>query len=135
VYEYLKKERLPIETFIHPTTHVEKTAVIQDGTIILVNCTIDMNTQINENVFISSNCFISHDVNIQAHTYCGPSVNLAGHSNIGECCFLGIGTTTVDGITIGNNVLSAAGSVIIQDIPENVLVAGVPAKVKKQISY
>lgn len=37
------------------------------------------------------------------------------------------------GVKIGNNVVVAAGAVVTQDIPDNVLVAGVPAKIKKKL--
>jgi len=135
VYEYLKRIQIPISTFIHPSSYVEKSAVIKEGSIILVNCTIDMNAQLHENVFLSSRCFVSHDVKIHAHTYCGPASNLAGNTEVGECCFLGINTTSIDGVKIGMNVQTAAGSVITKDIPSHVLVAGVPATVKKELPF
>ena len=135
VYESLQQADVPIDSFVHPTAHIEPSARIHEGVIIIVNCTVDMNAEIGENVFISSNCFISHDVMIKAHTFCGPSVNLAGHTEVGECCFLGINTTTVDGICLGKNVQTAAGAVVTRDIPENVLVAGIPAKTIKAIPF
>jgi acetyltransferase-like isoleucine patch superfamily enzyme len=59
-------------------------------------------------------------------------LNLAGHTTVGECCFLGIGTTTVDGVKLGALTRSAAGSVITKDNVGNELLAGVPAVVKKR---
>ena len=91
-----------------------------------------MNTVLHENIFLSSSCYVSHDVSIGAHTYCAPSLNIAGNSTIGEGCFLGINSTTVNGVRVGNNVITGAGSVIIKDVPADVLVAGVPALVKKE---
>ena len=92
-----------------------------------------MNAQLCENVFLAPRSFVSHDVRIGSHTYCAPSINLAGNTNVGECCFLGINTTSVDGITIANNVQTAAGSVLTKNVPSNVMVAGVPAEIKKEI--
>jgi sugar O-acyltransferase (sialic acid O-acetyltransferase NeuD family) len=135
VYQFLKENGIPVATFIHPSAHVEKSAVIKEGSIVLVGCTIDMRAELHENVFLSSRCFVSHDVRIQAHTYCGPAVILAGLTVIGECCFVGIGTTTIDRVIVGMNVQTAAGAVITKNVPPHVLVAGVPAKVKKGISF
>ena len=135
VYEYLKKIQIPIATFIHPSSYVEESAIIKEGSIVLVNCTIDMNAQLHENVFLSSRCYVSHHVKIYAHTYCGPAIKLAGNTEIGECCFLGINTTSIDGVKIGMNVQTAAGAVLTKDVPPNVLVAGVPAVVKKELSF
>jgi sugar O-acyltransferase (sialic acid O-acetyltransferase NeuD family) len=131
VYEFLKSHRIPLATFIHPSSHVEKTASVGEGAIVLVRCVLDMNCRLAENVFMSSMGFASHDVLVGAHTYLGPGINLAGGTTVGQRCFLGIGTTTIDGIEIGSDVQSAAGAVVIRDVPAGCLVAGVPAVVKK----
>ncbi|WP_455667194.1 serine O-acetyltransferase [Phocaeicola sp.] len=48
---------------------------------------------------------------------------------IGDNCYIGTGTTILGPVNIGNNVVIGAGSVVINDIPDNVIVAGVPAKI------
>ncbi len=132
IFSTLKKQAIPVGTFVHPTAYVADSAKIGEGCILLINCIVEMNTVLRENIFLSSSCYVSHDVRIGAHTYCAPSLNIAGNSTIGEGCFLGINTTTVNGVRVGNNVKIGAGSVIIKDIPSNVLVAGVPAVVRKE---
>jgi len=127
-YQYLKRRRIPVVTFVHPSSYVEPSAVLHEGSIVLVGCTIDMNAQVDENVLLSSRCFVSHHVKIGAHTFCGPAVNLAGHTEVGEGCFLGVNTTTVDHVRIGENVQTAAGSVLTKDVPDHALFAGIPAR-------
>lgn len=41
--------------------------------------------------------------------------------------------TICPGVTIGNNVVVATGSVVIRDVPDNIMVAGNPAKVAKKL--
>ncbi|MCZ3393024.1 sugar O-acetyltransferase, partial [Enterococcus faecium] len=41
--------------------------------------------------------------------------------------------TILPGVTIGNNVVVAAGAVVTKDVPDNCLVAGVPAKVIRKL--
>lgn len=41
--------------------------------------------------------------------------------------------TILPGVTIGNNVVIAAGAVVTKDVPDNSLVGGVPAKVIREI--
>jgi sugar O-acyltransferase (sialic acid O-acetyltransferase NeuD family) len=135
VYETLKGQGVPIASFVHPSSYVEKSALLQEGSIVLVDCTIDMHARIGENVLLSSRCFVSHHVKIGAHTFCGPAVNLAGNVEIGECCFLGINATCIDGVTVGVNVQAAAGAVATKDVPDHTLIAGVPAVVKKTLSF
>ena len=50
---------------------------------------------------------------------------------IGDNCYIGTGVTILGPLTIGNNVSIAAGAVVLSDILDNVVVAGVPAKVVK----
>ncbi len=50
---------------------------------------------------------------------------------IGDNCYIGTGSTILGPVQIGNNVVIAAGSVVINDIPDNCMVAGNPAVIKK----
>jgi maltose O-acetyltransferase len=51
---------------------------------------------------------------------------------VNDGCWIGAGCVILGGVTIGSGAVVAAGSVVTSDVPENVLVAGVPAIVKKQ---
>lgn len=53
------------------------------------------------------------------------------HITIGDNCYISTGVTILAPITIGNNVTIAAGAVVTKDVPDNTVVAGVPAKVVK----
>lgn len=50
---------------------------------------------------------------------------------IGNGCWIGHGVKIIKGVTIGNNVVIGGGSVVIDDIPDNAIAVGVPAKVIK----
>lgn len=52
---------------------------------------------------------------------------------IGNDVWIGGNCTILPGVTIGNNVVVAAGAVVSHDIPDNSLVAGVPAKIIKKL--
>lgn len=52
---------------------------------------------------------------------------------IGKNCWIGSKVTVLDGVTIGDNCVIAAGSVITKSMPANSVIGGVPAKVIKQI--
>lgn len=52
---------------------------------------------------------------------------------IGDDVWLGGNVTVLPGVTIGNNVVVAAGAVVTKDVPPNCVVAGVPARVVKEI--
>ena len=48
---------------------------------------------------------------------------------VGNNCFIGCRCTILPGVTIGNNVIIGAGSVVNRDIPDNMVCAGIPAKI------
>lgn len=55
-------------------------------------------------------------------------LGIAKPITIGNDVWLGGNVTILPGITIGNNVVVAAGAVVTHDVPDNTLVAGVPAR-------
>lgn len=48
-------------------------------------------------------------------------------------CWIGANTTILPGVTVGENAIVAAGAVVSKDVPDNAIVAGVPAKVVQMI--
>ena len=50
---------------------------------------------------------------------------------IGDNCFISTGVTILGPIRIGDNVTIGAGAVLTKDIPDNCIVAGIPAKIIK----
>lgn len=53
--------------------------------------------------------------------------------HIGDRVWCGVNVTILAGVSIGDDVVIAAGSVVVSDIPSNSLAAGVPAVVKKTL--
>lgn len=104
---------------------------------------------IGHNVFINAGCVFLDNAHIKIgeNSLIGPNVTLttATHScdptqrhsgvisapiTIGENVWLGAGVVVLPGVTIGNNSVIAANSVVKSDVPENALFAGAPAKFK-----
>lgn len=74
---------------------------------------------------IGRNCHIYQQVTIGFNGTQSPIIG----DNVRICC----GAKVIGGIHIGNNVVIGANAVVCKDIPDNVIVAGVPAKIIKQI--
>ena len=54
--------------------------------------------------------------------------------HIGKNCWLGAGVIVMPGVSIGDNTVIGAGSVVTRDIPANVVAYGTPCKVVREIS-
>ncbi|MEE1107648.1 sugar O-acetyltransferase [Macrococcoides canis] len=90
-------------------------------------------------VTIGDNCMVAPGVHIYTATHPidpmerNSGLEYAKPVVIGDNCWIGGRSIINPGVTIGNNVVIASGTVVTKDIPDNVVVAGVPAKVIKQI--
>ena len=109
---------------------------------------------LGNNVYFNFNATLVDDTHIYIgdSTLIGPNVTLAtaGHPilpelrekalqfnlpiHIGKNCWLGAGVIVLPGVTIGDNTVIGAGSVVTKDIPSNVVAVGNPCKVLREIS-
>ncbi len=116
---------------------------IQKKSKIGKNCKISSHSFICEGVTIEDNVFVGHSVTFTNDLYprattldgklqtdedwgCIPTLVKAGAS-------IGSGVTLLCGITIGENAIIGAGSVITKDVPPDTVAAGNPAKILKTI--
>lgn len=52
---------------------------------------------------------------------------------VGDNVLIGANAVVIEGVQIGSGSVVAAGAIVTQDVPENVVVAGVPARIIKEI--
>lgn len=92
--------------------------------------------QIGSNVKMSNGVsFITHDGGVfTLRNYKGnPRIDVFGKIKIGDNVFLGNKSSIMPGVTIGSNCIVGYGAIVTHDIPDNSVVAGVPARVIKSI--
>lgn len=77
--------------------------------------------------------FVTHDGGVWVFREKEPDIEVFGAIVIGDNVFIGYGTIIMPGVTVGSNVVIGARSIVTRDIPDNVVVAGSPAKVLKSI--
>ena len=53
---------------------------------------------------------------------------------MGRNCWLGANVVVVPGVTIGDNVVVGAGSVVTKDLPDNVIAVGNPCKILREVN-
>ena len=88
-------------------------------------------------VHIGKNCIIAPEAMILTHDasyYLFTGEYRVAPVHIGDNCFIGIGVVIMPGVTIGNQVVIGAGSVVTRDIPGDSVAVGTPAKVICSIS-
>lgn len=106
---------------------IEKGVIVTSGVIITNSITI------KKGALINLNCTIGHDTTIGEYVEICPNVNISGHCTIDDGVFIGTSATILPQVHIGKNSVVAAGAVVTKDVPANVMVAGIPAVVKKEL--
>ena len=117
--------RTPVNGVNLGKVKVGDNVVIMNGSLMMASggITIEDNTMLAANVQLISN---NHDLDERAIITCLPI-------HIKKKCWIGAGATILRGITIGENSVVGAGSVVTKDVPDNVIVAGNPARIIKKI--
>lgn len=112
---------------------------IQKNAIIGKNVKVSSHTFICEGVTIEDDCFIGHNVSFINDKY--PRATAAGGqlqteadwkvvaTRVKRGASIGTSATILCGVTIGENAIVGAGSVVTKDVPDNAIVAGVPARI------
>lgn len=126
----------PCDAWIEPPfyfcygTHIS----VGKGTYINVNCSFidDGRITIGDAVMFGPAVTIAtvgHPINpaLREYMYCD-------HVTIGDNCWIGANSVICPGVTIGANTVIGAGSVVTKDIPANVVAAGNPCKVIREIN-
>lgn len=112
---------------------------IQKNARIGRNCKISSHTFICEGVIIEDDVFVGHNVTFINDLY-PTAVNADGTmqtdgdwqcvpTRIGKGASIGSSVTILCGVTVGENAVIGAGSMVIRDVPPNTVVAGNPARI------
>lgn len=86
-------------------------------------------------ITIGSHCQITAGVHIQTHGGANvlrdviPDFDVFGKVTIGDWVYLGNNAQVMPGVTIGDHVLVAAGSIVTKSVPANVVIGGNPARI------
>ncbi len=116
----------------HSSAIVSDTVALSTGTTLDVRVVISSHTKIGKHVRIGRTACIGHHTSIGDFSTIHPGAIISGNCDIGSQVTISTGAVVIDNITIGDGSVVAAGAVVVKDVPPNVLVAGVPAKVIKE---
>ena len=129
IAELIESKGKTMETIIHKTAHISKTAVIGSGSFINKNAVVNALALVGKNVILNTGCIVEHECVLGDAVHIAPGAVLAGNVNIGERTFVGANAVIKQGIVVGKDVTIGAGSVIIANIPDGKKVVGNPGRI------
>lgn len=116
---------------IHPKSIISKYATVREGTVVMGGALINADTSIGSHCIINSAASVDHDCTIHNFVHISPKATLCGGVTVEESAHIGTGAIVIPNKKIGVNSIVGAGSVVINDVPDNVTVVGNPAKIIK----
>ncbi|MGR2667470.1 acyltransferase [Vibrio campbellii] len=137
----IKALRYPINAIyarLYPVRYAKKIGVNIKGNAYIYGSSYEMFSaepylvSLGDNVYISVDArLICHDGSTLPFRNQYPDFELAGKIDVGDNVFIGTRAMILPGVTIGNNCIIGANSVVTRDVPDNTVVGGNPARIIK----
>ena len=127
---FLISKGFELATLIHPAAISSQYTNISQGSVVMAGVVINPFTEFGTACIINTSATIDHDCKIDNAVHISPGVNLAGAVKVGALSWIGIGATVKHCVQIGKNVVIGAGATVINDVNDDFIVVGTPAKPK-----
>ena len=127
--------RIEPGAIIRDLVEIGDNCVIMMGAVLNIGAVIGARSMIDMNVVVGGRAIVGKDSHIGAGTVLAGVIEPpnANPVIIGNHVLIGANAVVLEGIKVGNGAVVAAGSVVVKDVEENTVVAGVPAKVIKMV--
>ncbi|MCA1669124.1 MAG: acetyltransferase [Thermomicrobia bacterium] len=113
---------------IHPHATVAQSAQRGCGIAVMAGVVVNPDAILGDHSIVNTGATVDHDCVIGEYAHIGPGAHLAGGIRVGHEALIGIGANIMPWLTIGDGAVVGAGSVVIGDVPSQVMVKGVPAR-------
>ncbi len=124
---------------IEPGAIIREQVTIGKNAVIMMGAILNIGAVVGEGTMIDMGAVLGGRATVGAHCHIGAGTVLAGVVEpasatpviVEDNVFMGANAVVIEGVHVGKNAVVAAGSVVIHDVPDNAVVAGVPARVIK----
>ena len=126
---------------IEPGAIIRDQVTIEDNAVVMMGAVINIGAEIGAGTMIDMGAILGGRATVGKNSHIGAGAVLAGviepasaePVRIGDNVLVGANAVVIEGVQVGNGSVVAAGAIVTQDVPENVVVAGVPARIIKEI--
>lgn len=128
IVERLKLEDERYAVVVHPSAAIAASVCLGPGTVVLAGVVATADVRLGPHVSVMPQVVLTHDDEVGAFSILASGVRLGGAVQIAEECYLGAGCLLREGVHVGCGAQVGMGAVVIGDVPEGEVWAGVPAR-------
>ena len=125
---YQRNKHLFFPNIIDPSVLMAESVSLGMGNIICAGSIMTVDISVADFCIFNLDCTVGHGSVIDNFVTVNPSVNISGNVVVSEGASIGTGAQLLQGLKIGKNSVVGAGAVVIEEIPDNCVAVGVPAK-------
>jgi sugar O-acyltransferase (sialic acid O-acetyltransferase NeuD family) len=127
--EEVARSGLQLISVIHPTACISRSATISSGSVVCAGAIVNARATVGRACILNTGATIDHDCVLEDGVHVSPGANLGGAVRVGQCAWIGIGSSVREGISIGRDSIVGAGAAVVSDVADALTVGGVPARV------
>ena len=118
---------------VHPAVRLSRRVELAPGALVAEGCILTVNVRVGAHATLNRAVNLSHDVEVGAFATLSPGVMVSGNVSIGEGAFIGTNAAIREKTRVGAWSVVGGGAFVASEVPERALVAGVPARWKKDL--
>ncbi len=113
-------------TAIHPSATFGARVVLDEGVVVCAGAAVSNNVRLGWHVHVNPNATIGHDADLRDFVSINPAAVISGEVVVGSGTLVGAAATVLQNLTVGERSVIGAGAVVTKDVPEGVVVKGIP---------
>lgn len=127
LHDLLVSEGLSPISIAHPTAWIAENAIIGPGAQILAGAIVGAEARLGRQCIVNTKASVDHEDILEDGVEIAPGATLCGLVHAGVNAWVCAGATVLPRIRIGADARVGAGAVVTRDVPDGVIVVGVPA--------
>jgi sugar O-acyltransferase (sialic acid O-acetyltransferase NeuD family) len=116
-------------TFVHPSALIGARVTLGRGVVICPGAILSVDIDVGEFAMVNLNSTIGHDARIGPWTSLSAQCDITGHVRVADRVFLGSRASIIPGKSVGSRSTVGAGALVVTDVPADVTVVGIPARI------